>query len=237
MANVVMLNYCFDIPVKLFSTQLLIMALALAALDGRRLLDLLLRNRATAPVTIEPHFERPRLLLASRVVKGLLIAVTLGGNVYYGLQNERMFGAARERSPLYGIYEVSELREDGELRPGLISDGERWRYLIFDYPGLMSVRRIDNSSARYGVELDLEAGTMTLYDATDMVPPMFYLEPPEPSEPIEYEWRVRELDDGGLELRGELDGRMLELKLERREPEFLLTSRGFHWINERPLNR
>lgn len=237
MTNVVMLNFCFDIPVKLFSTQLLLMALALAAVDGRRLLGVLLLNRATEPRVIEPHFERPRLLLASRVVKGLLIAVLLVSNIYYGIDNERSFGADRPRSPLYGIYEITELREDGELRPDSIPDRSRWRTVIFDSPGVMMVRRIDNSSARYGIDLDLEAGTMTLRDVGDAIPPMFYLDPPESPGPPTYEWRVREGGEGQLELRGELDGQILELQLERSEVDFLLTSRGFHWINERPINR
>ena len=49
LANVALLNYTFDVPVKLFSTNLLLMAVFLAAPDAKRLFDVLVRNRPAAP--------------------------------------------------------------------------------------------------------------------------------------------------------------------------------------------
>ena len=45
MTNVVMLNYCYDVPVKLYSSHLLVMGMLIAVPDARRLLALLLWNR------------------------------------------------------------------------------------------------------------------------------------------------------------------------------------------------
>ena len=45
MTNVVMLNYCYDIPVKISSTHLTLMGLLILAPDARRLLSLLLQHR------------------------------------------------------------------------------------------------------------------------------------------------------------------------------------------------
>lgn len=45
MTNVVMLNYCYDVPVKISSTHLVLMGLVIMAPDARRLLALLARNR------------------------------------------------------------------------------------------------------------------------------------------------------------------------------------------------
>jgi hypothetical protein len=49
MPNVVMFNFSYDIPVKLFSLNLLAMALFLAAPEVRTLADLLVPNRPTLP--------------------------------------------------------------------------------------------------------------------------------------------------------------------------------------------
>ncbi len=41
-----------------------------------------------------------------------------------------------------------------------------------------------------------------------------------------------------LTLQGQLDGRMVAMKLHRSDQsQFLLLNRGFHWITEVPLSR
>ena len=48
--NVVLLNYCYDVPVKLLSTHLFLMALFLLVPDAGRLWAVLVMNRAVEPV-------------------------------------------------------------------------------------------------------------------------------------------------------------------------------------------
>lgn len=50
MANVFMLNVSYDVSVKLYSFNLLLMGAYLMAVDGRRLLNVFVLNRAAAPV-------------------------------------------------------------------------------------------------------------------------------------------------------------------------------------------
>ena len=49
--NVMVLNYCYDVPVKLYSTNLVLMAAFLAAPDFRRLLDFFVFNPRRRPPT------------------------------------------------------------------------------------------------------------------------------------------------------------------------------------------
>src|SRR4029077_11297045 len=51
MANVFMLNLSYDVPVKLYSFNLLLMGLYLMAPEGRRMLDFFVLNRPVVPVT------------------------------------------------------------------------------------------------------------------------------------------------------------------------------------------
>src|SRR5580693_6185456 len=44
------------------------------------------------------------------------------------------YGGARAKSPLYGIWNVDQISIDGQLRPPLLTDSDRWRRAIFDYP-------------------------------------------------------------------------------------------------------
>lgn len=66
MANVVAINFCFDVPVKLYSSLLLGMAVFLAAHDARRLVDFLILGRTPAPA--EPPPTRTRRMRIARVV-------------------------------------------------------------------------------------------------------------------------------------------------------------------------
>jgi uncharacterized membrane protein YphA (DoxX/SURF4 family) len=47
MVNVVMLNFTFDVPVKLYSSLLLLAAIIIASRDARRLVDVLILHRAS----------------------------------------------------------------------------------------------------------------------------------------------------------------------------------------------
>lgn len=236
MTNVVVMNFCFDIPVKLFASHLLLTALALVALDGRRLVKLLILNEPVEAVERRPHFEGRWARITAALVKGLVVTGLLGLNIWNHLQIQRDYFGPRTRSPIYGIWEVRELVEDGEPRPGLLSEGERWRYLIFDNRRLITVQRVDGSFVRYFVDYDEDLAQFELWPYT-RIRPEVYLDPPE-LEPVRTTWTYARSEPGAMTLAGELDGRELKLELEARDPDdFFLLQRGFHWINEFPMNR
>ena len=73
LSNVFMLNMCYDVPVKLFSFHLLLMAVFLAAPDLRRLSDLFLYRRKAQLKASPPLFKRKWLnrgLLALQFASG-----------------------------------------------------------------------------------------------------------------------------------------------------------------------
>src|SRR5258708_11055474 len=65
MSNIVALNFCYDVPVKLYSVQLLLMAFIIVLPDARRLLAFLFRSPR------KPLFRRPSLQTASLVLRTL----------------------------------------------------------------------------------------------------------------------------------------------------------------------
>src|SRR5262249_34050070 len=50
--NIVLLNFCYDVPVKLYSTNLLLMCIYLLAPDMRRLINVLVLNRPAPPADL-----------------------------------------------------------------------------------------------------------------------------------------------------------------------------------------
>ena len=62
-------------------------------------------------------------------------------------------GDGRPRSPLYGIWEVAELRLNGQATAPADADYDRrWRRVIFDTPDVVAIQRTDDSIAHYGVD-------------------------------------------------------------------------------------
>lgn len=69
MTNVVALNYCYDIPVKIHSTHYLLMSAFLLAPDFRRLVNVFLLNQVAEPADFRfPEFAPGWRLLTSRIV-------------------------------------------------------------------------------------------------------------------------------------------------------------------------
>ncbi|HEX5051236.1 MAG TPA: hypothetical protein VFZ65_05655, partial [Planctomycetota bacterium] len=73
MSNVVMLNFCYDVPVKLYSSHLLLMAILIVMPDAARLCGVLVLNRATTVPAKRDLWMGPALRWVRRVVKAIVI--------------------------------------------------------------------------------------------------------------------------------------------------------------------
>ena len=222
MCNVFMLNMCYDVPVKLYSFNLLLLSVFLIYPELKRLINFFVLNRVTQPADIRPLFVRRWKNRAAVVVAILFIAFSLGSSLWTSYGDYKIF--AREKSPLYGIWIVDELKIDGEIKPALVTDETRWRRAIFDLPEWFTFQLMDGSRQRFRLDLDLEKKSMSLTRFDD------------PSWKADFV--VERQGTNALELQGTFDGKQVQAKLSRpTDQSFLLTSRGFHWINEYPFNR
>jgi hypothetical protein len=225
LANVVMLNLSFDVPVKLLSSHLLAQALFLAAPDLRRLANLFLLNRATEPVPEPPLIARARVRRIAEALVAVLFAAYVGYSLFAAYQMSKTYGELAPKPPFYGVWTVDEMAVDGQVRPPLLTDPDRWRRVIFAYEGMLGLQSLEGAVTYYGLELPPAAHTLVLSTF------------PRAKRKI-YRLSYQETRPGRLEIEGTFQGRKVHAKLHREEPsKFLLTSRGFHWINEYPLNQ
>ena len=86
MLNVVMINFCYDVPVKQYSFHLLVMALYLLLPDLHRLANLLLWNQPVDKANLLPPYTSPRTIWVHRAFKAYAIAMgiawPLGMDIY-----------------------------------------------------------------------------------------------------------------------------------------------------------
>jgi hypothetical protein len=224
LANVVMLNVSYDVPVKLYSSHLLALSVFLIAPDARRLANFWLLNRPVGPASIRPLFGRKWLDRGAVALRTLLVGGFVTLALVESYKVSKAYGDLAPRSPLHGIWKVEEFAADGQVRPPLATDAARWRRVIFDGPSVAGIQMMNESSWYYSVRIDTERNTVSLQRRGG------------PKEKAELSYQRPE--PGLLVVEGRFAGRQVRVKLRRQnESEFRLLGRGFHWINEYPYNR
>ncbi|HZM98908.1 MAG TPA: hypothetical protein VFB70_05920 [Pyrinomonadaceae bacterium] len=218
LSNVVALNFSYDVPVKLYSSHLLAMAIFLLLPDMRRLVNFFILNRPAECARVQPLFRRPLWHRGALVLASLFLVAVVGTSLYQSYDQRRLFTG--QRSPLYGVWEVEEFSLGQSTAT---ASAPRWRRMIFDSPRRVAVQTTDVLE-RYGSQLDQDKRTLTLRKRDD----------PGWNTVLTYE----QVSPDVITFAGALNGSEMTARLRRTdERKFLLTDRGFHWINEFPFNR
>lgn len=225
LANVVLLNYTFDVPVKLYSTNLLLMAIFLAAPDAKRLVDTLVLNRPLPAKPMVPLFRTVRSQVVAACVGIALIGYTVYGNVSFGLGYYRQqIGPDAPQSQVFGIWNVESLTKNGVDQPPLLSDSTRLKQIVFGELSRATLRLMSDSVERYMVKVDSVKHEVSLTGRFD----------PTRARTLSY----TKADADHLVLSGMLGTDSVVVRLRRVDPKrFLLVNRGYHWIQEQPFNR
>jgi hypothetical protein len=222
--QVFVLNMTYDVPVKLFSFQLLVMCVVLLAPDARRLVNFLILNRA-ADASTEPALFNSRRAMRIAIVAQLVFAAYVVGVDFYGATLQlKTRGAEVPKPALYGIWDVDQMTIDGHTRSPLVTDYDRWRRVVVSVLDRMAFQRMDSSFVNYGVKIDMASKTWTLSKPNDKSwSAKFTFQQPAPDRLI---------------LDGTMDGHAIRMDTRLMDhSKLLLVSRGFHWIQEAPFNR
>jgi hypothetical protein len=208
--EIFVLNMTYDVPVKLFSFHLILMSSFLVAPDVRRLV-------ATA-------FASGARARWAAVVQAAIGLYLLAMGLYGANQSWTSFGGGAPTPPLFGIWVVDAMTIDGQARPPLVTDMDRWRRVVIQNARSISFWRMDDTAVTYASQTDMDKATITLSKASDK------------------NWTAhlaftRPAPDR-IVFDGDLDGHALHMDTQRFDREkFLLVSRGFHWVQEFPFNR
>jgi hypothetical protein len=202
------------------------MAVFVLAPDLRRLADLLVLNRPTLPAAVAPRrFDRGWLRLGRLALKAVVIAYFL---ISLSLEAWQRWEHTVKRSARYRgrstTYTVDEFFRNGRLVPTSPSDSSRWQSLYLG-PGGASVNLMNSE--------DMLAAA---YDPAQQVLAVFSSDHKTELGLLACSWGDPDKDH--LSLTGRVANDSLVVTLHRLDAsKFLLVRRGFHWINEFPLNR
>ena len=222
--EVFLLNMTYDVPVKLLSFHMILLALFLLAPDAKRLANFFVLDRPAPRSSDRPLFHSPRrnrIAFAVQVLAGIFL---IGANLYGSGQASKMYGAASPKSELYGIWNVENFVVDGQSHPPLLSDAARWRRIVFDRPQYTTVYSMGDAAQFYGAKIDMKAQTLTLTKFSDK------------------NWKANfsftRPDVSHLTLDGSMHKHKIHAEFELLDrSKFLLVQRGFHWVQDYPFNR
>jgi len=232
LVNVVALNLFYDVPVKLFSSHLLLLSLFLAAPHFGRLVGVLALNLPTAAATLRPFPFRWRITRWSALA--LKTAVVLWLTVGTTWRMMSMIAEMRPpaaSNPLAGFYRVESFSLDG-VADRTLDDAARWVRVGIDdgmttQAGLAAsaaVRCADGHIERWWLQLNLDTNTVTIPLANQQQPATLTYTTPQAETDV-------------VVLEGTWGGKPIAARLRRAEAENQLTTRGFNWINEFPFYR
>ncbi len=224
MFNVFMLNVAYDVPVKLFSAQLMLMGLYIAMIDRKAIIGLLLFQKSEKITPWPLFFKTPYKNYILTVVQVLLVFYMFQSQISRGLTSRKQYGELRQKSALFGLYDVMDFVQNGDTLPPLLTDDDRWQRLIFDDPTRAIVIYMDDRLRYYVSSTDTVDQTVTFTIGRD-------------SLRKDYPFSYEKIDDG-LVLNGVLEQDTLSMRLKTYDlSKFYLTNRSFHWVNEVPWHR
>lgn len=230
MSTIVAMNFSYDIPVKLFSSNLLLMLMLLLIPEGKRILNFLFLNKTAEPAIQIVPLQNTRLRYAGLIAKYGFIAFILYSNISGGLERVEKWGNKRAKPPLYGLYTAEQVIIDKDTIPPLITDDNRWHKITVDYPDRATIKTMSGQTLWCDFKPDTTNQTIEfeIYSRMDTSTTLHYTILPNDQLKLE----------GVLSSGNSAFVDTISILLQKEDlSQFLLVNRGFHWVNEYPFNK
>ncbi len=224
MTQVAMMNLMFDIPVKIFSIHLIVMASIIFITDIKRFTSVFIKNRATESYTYYHPSTSKSYHKTISLLKKVLVPILLISACILGYLGELNISDKNHKPHLYGIWKTESFIRNKDTIPPLITDASRWRYLIIERKGRSTVKTMTDKLVGHTFITDTVEKQITMY-ARDGIKDSLNL-------------KFEHSKSGYLKLYGTMENDSIVITFSKKNLDSLpLTSRNFHWINERPYNR
>ena len=223
-ANVMAVNYFYDVPVKLVSTLLVLKTLMILAPNIRQLWQFFFSGKAVQLTKMAaPFFAKKWKRVSLRIVKALII---LSGPV---LGLVEILSYAQEETTgnkNFGLYQIETFVRNGDTLPPLRTDSTRWYRIAIENTYNLRVVLSNDSVRRFNYEVDSTNRNFVLSPMEDT------------STKIKLHFTEPKTGKFMFTKYGPGDSIVMAGRIVRDfKKEFLLTQRRFNWISEYPYNR
>ncbi|MEO9484542.1 MAG: hypothetical protein ABJG47_13885 [Ekhidna sp.] len=152
-ANVFLLNISYDIPVKIFSFQLLFACFFICANNLQRIFNFFLLNK---PVSPDTSWDIPQLkpwFKPTRIVLKVLFIIGFVAYPFYNYQKAYVSRSNRTTPPPFesGFYSIENFILNGDTIPPTLDSKLHWKDVVIDNGNRGSIGLIDSTfRVRYG---------------------------------------------------------------------------------------
>ncbi len=216
-ANIVAVNYFFDVPVKIFSTILLSMSFFLILKDAKRFLNFFLLNKATQPVNLGSFNGKKHSIWLTICKYGLIIYLVIPVCANYFTH--------RNDFKIYGKFQVESIKQTDLNTQINNTDSVTWKKvdILFDS---VKVELSNNKTLIFLCNVDRVNKKIILFSSGNN------------NLQYEFTYEYKMPDQLVLSSINLSSHKLLLVNLRKNNTaSFPLMSRGFHWVNEYPYSR
>lgn len=224
--NVFVLNMSYDIPVKLYSLQIVLCCLYLLIIDNKKYIDFFILGKPTTPTNGYEHQFAKRWQRISRIVfKAAFVLIFVGWNIFdcFNWYNETHTNEA-EIIPR-GLYTIKTFKKNHQNIMIDHTDTLVWKDFVFDREKMGSIKTKDTTFLnKYG-------RAYFIYDVDKSKQTINFKEGSKDSVGV-FKMKYKLIDKKTLQLEGVFKKDTLFYELVRNEKMFPLAEKQFHWISE-----
>jgi hypothetical protein len=220
MVNVAMLNYAYDVPVKLFSTHLVFFCFVIISPNLLRLAQFFF-GRKTVSLTEEGLTLEGWWISRMRVFMKAIIIISFPAFIIW--DDRELLAQRTMRHPFNAVYTPIDFSIQSKTPYEILPDSIRWNKMIFNN-GAATIEYRDSQKQTFTAVIDSVQRTIRLTSSMDS----------SQVNTFSYEFT----SDSTFTLFGRMHDDTLKTLLHMKRPEdFRLVNRGFHWVSEYPFNK
>lgn len=219
MINVAMMNFTYDVPVKIFSSHLVLLSFFILSFEWQKLYNFFILHKQEILDFNRFKIKKRWMYITLRSLKVLFIGLLL-----YQFFISPLINNVEQKLPLEGHYKTQLFILNNDTIPENINDTVRWNKMVIAYEGGINVVRQENTFSWYNSEVDTVKQIMTLKKNDDSV--------------NVYASLHYDIQKDTVRLTGKVEDSPATMVFIRKlRKDYPLINRGFHWINEYPYNR
>ncbi len=226
MSNVLMLNFAYDVPRKIYCIHLMAFCMLLLIPDMRKIFDFFLLNRKEQLTPPAPLFK-DKMMNYGIVAMQVFIGVGALCLCLYSAYQDQLKNEAKVPEAIRGIWSVNEFALNNVPHAPLVTDDQRWRYIILDGKHDLVIQTMDGTQKKYYLDIDMDKRVIGVW-----VPPDKHR-----VGLITFDYST----PNNVRFQGDIEGNHISAETQREDlsdpNKFLLMNRGVHWVTDYPHNR
>lgn len=226
MTNVVMMNFSFDVPVKIGSTHYLLFSFGLATIYSRSIINLFFLNQSTQPRDETPIFVNKKWVWTSVTIKYTFISYFFYLLISSQFSLKELMDNTKRSAVMAGVYDVDNYVHNITFDSVSNNYQQYWHRMIFhDYwSDVLIVEKVNGERMQYSISLDTLKNEITGFlfsDSSNQIKLKY-----EPLRKQELKWIGTSNKDS------------LYFTTKRFETDsLLLMTRKFRWVSPFPFNK